>query len=66
MVGYGRQPDYELFAPGQLTREQRLAYAMKHNEVLRQAQKEEGLDPDEVPDIETLATPQVDIVRGRL
>lgn len=54
IVGYGRQPDYELVAPGQWTHEQRVAYVMKNNPILREAQKKESIDPDKVPDVETL------------
>ncbi|KAI0690270.1 NUDIX hydrolase domain-like protein [Cytidiella melzeri] len=69
MVGYGRNPDYELFAPDQWSHEQRLAYAMKHNEALREAQKKEGIDIDKVPDVQSLPGPhspgKID-VRSRL
>ncbi|KAI0796437.1 NUDIX hydrolase domain-like protein [Irpex lacteus] len=57
MIGYGRRPDFELFAPGQWSHEQRLAYAMKHNPILREAQKKEGINPDKVLDIHSLPGP---------
>jgi len=63
IIGYGRQPDYELFAHDQWTHEQRIAYVMRHNDILREAQEKEGLDPDRIPDVESLASRRVRQVR---
>ncbi|KAH9931777.1 NUDIX hydrolase domain-like protein [Amylocystis lapponica] len=53
-VGYGREPDFELYAPGQPTLEQRLAHALKHHPVFRKAARREGIDPDKGPDPDSL------------
>ncbi|KAI0089363.1 NUDIX hydrolase domain-like protein [Irpex rosettiformis] len=70
VVGYGRRPDFDLFAPGQWSHEQRVAYVMKHNPVLREAQKKEGIDPNKNPDVHTFPGPYLPSIppsiRGRL
>lgn len=45
-IGYAREPDFEVFAPGQLPQEQRIIYQLKTDSVFREAAKREGIDPD--------------------
>jgi hypothetical protein len=47
IIGYARQPDFEVDLPGGLAREERLAHAMLHDEILRKALADEGVDPTE-------------------
>ena len=54
-VGYGRAPDFEPYAPDQLNMEQRIAYALRHDPVFRDAEVAEGIDPDKTPDPASLA-----------
>ncbi|EMD40315.1 hypothetical protein CERSUDRAFT_110918 [Gelatoporia subvermispora B] len=49
-IGYGREPDYELNAPGQPSLPERLAYALRNHPVLREAALKEGIDPDRSPE----------------
>ena len=66
MIGYGRRPDFELYAPDQWSHEQRIAHVMKHNPVLREAQKKEGLNPDKIPEPESLEGLQNVAVKSKL
>lgn len=45
-IGYGRDPDFELMAPGQTSLEERIAYVIKHDERLREACIAEGIEKD--------------------
>ena len=49
-IGYARPPAFEQFAAEQYPMEKRIAYAMRHKNVLREAQRAEGLDPDKIPE----------------
>ncbi|PCH40719.1 hypothetical protein WOLCODRAFT_70305 [Wolfiporia cocos MD-104 SS10] len=68
-IGYGRQPDFEVFAPNQPSQEERIAYALKTNPVFREAAQQEGIDPDKVPDPSTFRRAdrerQEEVSRGR-
>ena len=66
IIGYGRQPEYELYAAGQWSQEQRIAYVMKNNPILREAQKKEGLNPDKIPEPESLEGLQNVAVKSKL
>jgi peroxisomal coenzyme A diphosphatase NUDT7 len=46
MAGYGRQPEFELTAPGAPTREQRIAWAMLSKPDFRKSCEKEGLRVD--------------------
>lgn len=48
-IGYGRDPDFEPYAPNQPTGEQRLAYALRYDPIFREAALAEGIDPDKTP-----------------
>ncbi|OCH89988.1 hypothetical protein OBBRIDRAFT_812908 [Obba rivulosa] len=50
IIGYGREPDYEVGAPGQPPLPERLAYSLKNHPVLREAAQKEGIDPDRSPE----------------
>ncbi|PSR83462.1 hypothetical protein PHLCEN_2v5734 [Hermanssonia centrifuga] len=45
-VGYVRQPEFQVYAPGQLEHKERIRYAMRHSDILRNAQLKKGIDPD--------------------
>ncbi|GBE80199.1 Peroxisomal coenzyme A diphosphatase 1, peroxisomal [Sparassis crispa] len=45
-IGYGREPDFEVFAPDQPSWEERLAHVLRHHLVFREAAQQEGIDPD--------------------
>jgi len=47
IVGYARQPDYEVQPPGAPSMEERIAYTMLHNKVFRDALIAEGLDKND-------------------
>ncbi|RPD67402.1 hypothetical protein L227DRAFT_538534 [Lentinus tigrinus ALCF2SS1-6] len=49
-IGYGQEPDFALWAPDQPTMEQRIAYALRHDPMFRDAEREEGIDPDKTPE----------------
>ena len=49
MVGYNHDPDFIVAAPDQASQEQRIAYALKHHPVFREALKAEGIDPRLTP-----------------
>ncbi|KAI0355435.1 hypothetical protein OH77DRAFT_1424933 [Trametes cingulata] len=53
-IGYGREPDFEPYAPGQPTTQQRIAHALRHDPVFREAELAEGIDPDKTPDPSSL------------
>jgi hypothetical protein len=46
MVGYGRQPEFELNRPGAPTRDRRLAWTMFNKPVFREACEKEGVRVD--------------------
>lgn len=66
MIGYGRQPDFELFGPNQWTHEQRIAYVMKYNPILREAQRKEGLNSEKIPDVDLFTPPKPVVTRSKL
>ena len=43
-IGYAREPDFEVQAPGTPTTEETMAWAMLHRPVFHAACKEEGID----------------------
>ncbi|EPQ58856.1 hypothetical protein GLOTRDRAFT_69833 [Gloeophyllum trabeum ATCC 11539] len=49
-IGYAQEPEFEVEAPDQPSQFERIVCAMKYTEHFREAQREEGLDPDKVPD----------------
>ncbi|KAH9899426.1 NUDIX hydrolase domain-like protein [Cubamyces lactineus] len=53
-IGYAREPDFEAYAPGQPTTLQRIAYALRHDPIFREAERAEGIDPDKTPDPSSL------------
>ncbi|KAI0371495.1 hypothetical protein BV20DRAFT_941868 [Pilatotrama ljubarskyi] len=53
-IGYGREPDFEPYAPGQPTMQQRIAHALRYDAVFREAERAEGIDPDKTPDPSSL------------
>ncbi|KAF8512128.1 hypothetical protein JB92DRAFT_340107 [Gautieria morchelliformis] len=63
-IGYARDPEYELCAPGQASLEDRIAIAMQQQETLRKACRDEGIERDWniPPDKQRLTTK----ARGRL
>ncbi|KZT06452.1 uncharacterized protein LAESUDRAFT_725888 [Laetiporus sulphureus 93-53] len=52
-IGYGREPDFDVCAPGQPSQEERIAFEMRNHPIFREAARQEGLDPDKVPDPST-------------
>ena len=46
-IGYGREPDFEVNPPNAPLTEERIAHAMLHLPVFREAFKREGIDPDD-------------------
>ncbi|KAI0782543.1 NUDIX hydrolase domain-like protein [Abortiporus biennis] len=50
-IGYGYEPDFEVNAPDQPAQEDRIVQALRTRPLFRQAEIEEGLDPDKVPDL---------------
>ncbi|KAI9057635.1 hypothetical protein FKP32DRAFT_1762267 [Trametes sanguinea] len=54
-IGYGREPDFEPYAPGQPTWQQRIAHALRYDSVFREAERAEGIDPDKTPHPSSLA-----------
>lgn len=53
-IGYGRDPDFEPYAPDEPTMEQRLAFALRYDPIFRVAEIAEGIDPDKTPDPSSL------------
>ncbi|KAI0832854.1 NUDIX hydrolase domain-like protein [Trametes gibbosa] len=53
-IGYGREPDFEPYAPGEPTTQQRIAHALRHDPVFREAERAENIDPDKTPDPSSL------------
>ncbi|KAI8989843.1 NUDIX hydrolase domain-like protein [Trametes punicea] len=53
-IGYGREPDFDPYAPGQPTMQQRIAHALRYDPVFRDAERAEGIDPDKTPDPSSL------------
>lgn len=51
IIGYGREPDFQLLAPDQRPTEERLAYALRHHAAFREAAEKEGIDPDKTPEV---------------
>ncbi|KZT29546.1 hypothetical protein NEOLEDRAFT_1215680 [Neolentinus lepideus HHB14362 ss-1] len=49
-IGYARDPEFDLYADNQPTQLERIVSAMKFAEHFKEAMREEGLDPDNVPD----------------
>ena len=49
-IGYAHEPDFEPYAPDQPTMQQRIAHALQHDPVFREAELAEGIDPDKTPD----------------
>ncbi|OBZ70381.1 Nudix hydrolase 15, mitochondrial [Grifola frondosa] len=49
-IGYARAPDFEVNAPGQPSQEQRIARALKHDPIFREAAALEGIDPGRIPE----------------
>ena len=45
-IGYARDPEFELYAPGQASLEERIAIAMQREESLRNACRNEGIEAD--------------------
>lgn len=43
-IGYCRDPDFELYAPGQLSLEDRIAMALSKDDILRKACETERVD----------------------
>ncbi|KAI0774717.1 NUDIX hydrolase domain-like protein [Trametes elegans] len=54
-IGYGRDPEFEPYAPGQPTMQQRIAHALRYDPIFREAERAEGIDPDKIPDPARLA-----------
>lgn len=54
MIGYEREPDFELYAPNQPSLQVRILTALRTHPVFREAAKREGIDPDKYPDPESL------------
>ena len=48
-IGYARAPDFDAYAPDQPTSEQRIAHALRHDPIFRDAARAEGIDPDKAP-----------------
>ncbi|KAI0940346.1 hypothetical protein AcV5_001480 [Taiwanofungus camphoratus] len=55
-IGYEREPDFEVSALDEPSQEERLLYAVKHDPVFRDAAREEGIDPNKVPEPSSLRT----------
>ncbi|KAI0751196.1 NUDIX hydrolase domain-like protein [Daedaleopsis nitida] len=67
-IGYGHEPDFELYAPDQPTMEQRIAFALRYDPVFREAEIAEGIDPDKTPDPASLvdsSQPDAEVKRRR-
>lgn len=52
-IGYARDPTYELFAPGQAPQAERIANAIRTEEILMKACRDEGIDRDWVKPLDT-------------
>lgn len=50
-VGYAREPEFEVYAPGQETMERRIEYAVRHKKAFRKAVEERrvGVGSDSGP-----------------
>ncbi len=46
MVGYGHQPTFQVYAPGQKTMEERIEHEVKQSGALRRAIEADGLSDD--------------------
>jgi hypothetical protein len=44
IIGYGRQPDFEVHPRNAISTEERIAYALLHRKVLRDACEKENID----------------------
>lgn len=67
-IGYGREPEFEPHAPDQPTMQQRIAYALRHDRVFREAARAENIDPDKTPDPSSLGESHrsaAEVKRGR-
>ena len=67
-IGYGQQPDFEPYAPEEPTMQQRIAYALRHDPIFREAEIAEGIDPDKTPDPSSLvdsSQPGAEVKRTR-
>lgn len=56
IVGYGREPDFEAYAPDEPSQEERMAFELRASPILREACLKEGIDPDKVPEPSSLRT----------
>ncbi|KAI0650863.1 NUDIX hydrolase domain-like protein [Trametes meyenii] len=68
IIGYGREPDFESYAPGQLSMQRRIAQALRRDPVFREAALSEGIDPDKTPDPTSLGEsrrPDANMKHGR-
>ena len=54
-VGYGHDPTFDAYAPDQPNMEQRIAYALRHDPIFREAELSEGIDPEKTPDPASLS-----------
>ncbi|KZT70259.1 hypothetical protein DAEQUDRAFT_214953 [Daedalea quercina L-15889] len=65
-IGYGKEPDFDVYAPDQPSQEERIAYELRTNSPLRAACRREGIDPDKTPEPSSLKTAtRNDAPRGR-
>ncbi|KAJ3482911.1 hypothetical protein NLI96_g6674 [Meripilus lineatus] len=65
IIGYNRDPDFEVLAPDQAPQQARIAAALKTHHVFREAMQSEGLDPDKVPDPSLLRSHSSPTIRHR-
>ncbi|KAH9833854.1 NUDIX hydrolase domain-like protein [Rhodofomes roseus] len=55
-IGYGREPDFDVYTPDQPSQEERIAFELQVNPILREACRTEGIDPDKAPEPSSLRT----------
>lgn len=53
-VGYGREPDFDAYAPDEPSQEERMAFELRASPVLKDACLKEGIDPDKAPEPSSL------------
>lgn len=67
-IGYGREPEFEPHAPDEPNTQQRIAHALRHDPVFREAARAESIDPDKTPDPSSLGQSHksaAEVKRGR-
>ncbi|EIW61421.1 uncharacterized protein TRAVEDRAFT_162575 [Trametes versicolor FP-101664 SS1] len=67
-IGYGREPEFEPYAPDEPNMQQRIAHALRHDPVFREAARAESIDPDKTPDPSSLGQNHksaAEVKRGR-